>query len=149
MDHPVILDCTFFFVLQAKVTMEGSYQELQSSNLDFTKLLESSSETVVLTDNEYKNEKSIIESSKIHSAHTAQKLSVSNAASSIEETEISDVHIQPVNMAETCSSGNVGFNIYSSYIFTGGGFCKVLSLLSVCILTQVLASGSDYWINYW
>jgi len=140
------LDCTFFFLLQAKVTIEGSYQELQSSGLDFTKLLESSTETVVLTDNEYKNEKSTTESSKIHSTHTAQKLSISNAASSVEETEINDV--QTIN-TETCSSGNVGFNIYSSYVFAGGRFCKVFSLLSVCILTQVLASSSDYWITYW
>jgi len=138
-------------VPQAKVTVEGSYQELQSSGLDFTKLLGSSMETVVLTDNnnECKNEKSIIESSKIHSAHTAQKLSVSNVTSPVEETEINDVHAEPVNMAETRSSGNVGFYIYSSYIFAGGRYCKVLSLLSVCIFTQVLASGSDYWITYW
>jgi len=129
--------------------MEGSYQELQSSGLDFTKLLGSSMETVVLTDNECKNEKSIIESSEIQSAHTAQKLTISNVEPSVEDTKINDVQAEPVNMAETRSSGNVGFNIYSSYIFAGGRFCKVLSLLSVCLFTQVLASGSDYWITYW
>ncbi|XP_008186888.2 probable multidrug resistance-associated protein lethal(2)03659 [Acyrthosiphon pisum] len=133
----------------AKVTVEGSYQELQSSGLDFTKLLGSSMETVVLTENECKNEKSTIESSEVHSGHTAQKLSVSNVESPVEETETNDVHAEPVNMAETRSSGDVGFSIYSSYIFAGGRYCKVLSLLSVCIFTQVLASGSDYWITYW
>ncbi|XP_060872658.1 probable multidrug resistance-associated protein lethal(2)03659 isoform X2 [Metopolophium dirhodum] len=133
----------------AKVTVEGSYQELQSSGLDFTKLLGSSMETVVLTDNECQNEKSIIESPEAHSGHTAQKLSVSNVESPVEETETNDVHAEQVNMAETRSSGNVGFYIYSSYILAGGRFCKVLSLLSVCIFTQVIASGSDYWITYW
>ncbi|XP_022166672.1 probable multidrug resistance-associated protein lethal(2)03659 [Myzus persicae] len=133
----------------AKVTLEGSYQELQSSGLDFTKLLGSSLETVVLTDNECTNEKSTIESSEIHSSNTAQKLSVSNGSSSVKNTEMNNVHPEPVNMAETRSSGNVGFNIYKSYIFAGGRFCKVLSLLSVCIFTQILASGSDYWITYW
>ncbi|XP_022166670.1 probable multidrug resistance-associated protein lethal(2)03659 isoform X2 [Myzus persicae] len=133
----------------AKVTVEGSYKELQSSGLDFTKLLGSSTETAVLTNNECKNEKSNTESSEIHSTYTAQKLSVPNVASSVEDTEINDVHPEPVNMDETRSSGNVGFNIYSSYFFAGGHFCKVLSLLSVCIFTQVLASGSDYWITYW
>jgi len=134
---------------QAKVTLEGSYQELQSSGLDFTKLLGSSMETAVLTDNECKNEKSIIESSEVLSEHTAQKLSVSNVESPVEETESNDVHAKPVNMDETRSSGNVGFYIYSSYIFAGGRYCKVLSLLSVCIFTQVIASSSDYWITYW
>jgi len=129
--------------------VEGSYQELQSSGLDFTKLLGSSMETVVLTDNECTNEKSINGSFETHPAHTAQNLSVSNVASSVEEIEINDAHAEPVSTAETRSSGNVGFYIYSSYIFAGGRYCKVLSLLLVCIFTQVLASGSDYWITYW
>lgn len=139
----------YFFVFQAKITVEGSYQELQRSGLDFTKLLGSSTETAVLTENACNIEKSNIESSELHSANTAQKSSVSIVASSVKETEINDVDAGPVNMAETRSSGNVGFSIYSSYIFAGGHFCKVLSLLSVCIFTQVIASGSDYWITYW
>ncbi|XP_026808487.1 probable multidrug resistance-associated protein lethal(2)03659 isoform X2 [Rhopalosiphum maidis] len=133
----------------AKVTVEGSYQELQRSGLDFIKLLGSSTETAVLTENECNNEKSNIESSELYSANTAQKSSVSIVASSVKETEINDVDAGPVNMAETRSSGNVGFSIYWSYILASGHFCKVLSLLSVCIFTQVIASGSDYWITYW
>lgn len=123
--------------------VEGSYQELQSSGLDFTKLLGSPTETAVFpTGNECENEKSIVE------IHSAPKSSATNVASSaVGNTD--NVPDEPINVTETCSSGSAAFDIYSSYIFAGGSYCKVLSLLSVCVLTQILASGSDYWITYW
>ncbi|XP_027849264.2 probable multidrug resistance-associated protein lethal(2)03659 isoform X1 [Aphis gossypii] len=133
----------------AKVTVEGTYQELQNSGLDFTKLLGSSTETAISTEKEYNDTKSSIESSESHSAHIAQKSSVSIVTSSVKETEINGVQAGPFDMAETRSSGNIGFSIYSSYVFAGGHFCKVLCLLSACIFTQILASGSDCWITYW
>lgn len=130
--------------------MEGTYQELQNSGLDFTKLLGSPTETAISTEKECNNTKSSIESSELHSAHTAQKSSVSIVALSVKETETNDdVLAEQFDMAETRSSGNIGFSIYSSYVFAGGHFCKVLCLLSACIFTQILASGSDYWITYW
>lgn len=129
--------------------MEGSYQELQSSGLDFTKLLGSPTETAISTEKECNNTKPSIESSELHSTHTAKKSSVSIVSSSVKETDINDVQPEPFDMAETRSSGNIGFSIYSSYVFAGGHFCKVLCLLSACIFTQILASGSDYWITYW
>jgi len=129
--------------------VEGTYQELQNSGLDFTKLLGSLTETEISTEKECNNTKSSIESSELHSAHTAQNPSVSIVTSSVKETEINDIQAEPFDMVETRSSGNIGFSIYSSYVFAGGHFCKVLCLLSACIFTQILASGSDYWITYW
>jgi len=129
--------------------VEGTYQELQNSGLDFTKLLGSPTETAISTEKECNNTKSSVESSESHSAHIAQKSSVSIVTSYVKETEINEVQARPFDMAETRSSGNIGFSIYSSYVFAGGHFCKVLCLLSACIFTQILASGSDFWITYW
>lgn len=122
---------------------EGSYQELQTSNFDFTNLIGSSTETEVLVDNEREMEKSI--------SHSSEKRSTGSSVASYnaEETKTNEIETKPVELAETRSFGNVKFNVYLSYILAGGHYCKALSLLVVCILTQVLASGGDYWITYW
>ncbi|XP_022166667.1 probable multidrug resistance-associated protein lethal(2)03659 isoform X2 [Myzus persicae] len=132
----------------AKVVTEGSYKELQASGLDFTKLLESSTETAVLPDNERKIDKSS-NNNMARSISYIRQESILSVASSIEETKFNDIITEPVEIAETRSSGNISFKVYMSYIFAGGHSCKVISLILVCIFTQLFASGGDYWITYW
>jgi len=130
------------------VVTEGSYQELQTSGLDFTKLFKPSTETAVLPDNECKIDKSCnnnIARSKLY----IRQESILSVASSIEETKFSDTITEPVEIAETRSSGNISFNVYLSYILAGGHMCKVICLILVCIFTQFLTSSGDYWITYW
>lgn len=122
---------------------EGSYQELQTSGLDFTNLLGSSTNTPDLSD-ECKTEKTNrLSESTVSSLGGSDKV-VEPCAEVTNETKS-----EPVETAETRSSGNVSFNVYSSYILAGGNYCKILSLLLVCILTQVFESGGNYWISYW
>lgn len=78
-----------------------------------------------------------------------RKESVSSVASSIEELKMNEIQSEPIEIAETRSRGNMSLRVYSAYIFAGGHYCKILGLLFVCIITQVLASGEDYWIAYW
>lgn len=40
-------------------------------------------------------------------------------------------------------------DVYISYFLAGGSKLKVLLFLFVHTLSQVLTTGSDYWINYW
>lgn len=127
---------------------EGSYKELQTSGLDFTKLLESSNETADLPNNKSKVDKSSNNNIARPISYTRQD-SILSVTSSVEETKYSEIITEPVEVAETRSSGNVSFNVYMSYIFAGGHLCKVISLILVCICTQALASGGDYWITYW
>lgn len=127
---------------------EGSYKELQTSGLDFTKLLESSNETADLPKNESKVDKSS-NNNIARSISCTRQESILSVTSSVEETKYSEIITGPVEVAETRSSRNVSFNVYMSYIFAGGHLCKVISLILVCICTQALASGGDYWITYW
>jgi len=69
--------------------------------------------------------------------------------SSIEETKLLGAQEEPIEVAETRSSGNISLTVYSSYFSAGGNVCKISFLLFMCIFTQVLASGGDYWITYW
>lgn len=127
---------------------EGSYQELQTSGLDFTKLFKPSTEIAVLSDNECKMDKSC-NNNVARSIPYIRQESILSITSSIDETKFNDAITEPVEIAETRSSGNVSFNVYLSYILAGGHVCKVICLIFVCCFTQVLASGGDYWITYW
>jgi len=106
-------------------------------------LIGSSTETEVLLDNEREMEKYVSYSLKKRSTGS------SVASCNVEKTKTNEIETKPVELAETRSSGNVKLNVYLSYIFAGGHYCKALSLLIVCVLTQVLTSGGDYWITYW
>jgi len=130
------------------VVAEGSYKELQTSGLDYTKLLELSTETAVLPGNDTKMDKSSHNNIARSISYSRQE-SIFSVGSSIEETKFSEIITEPEEVVETRSSGNISFNVYMSYIFAGGHLCKVISLILVCICTQFLASGGDYWITYW
>lgn len=120
---------------------EGSYRDLRTSNLNFTKSLGSSTETENrLLDDDREMEKSVLEKCFRKTSGS----SVYNA----EETKTSEIE-HAVESVETRASGNMKFNLYLSYILAGGSRFKLLSLLLVCILTQALASGGDYWITHW
>lgn len=51
--------------------------------------------------------------------------------------------------AEGRVKGNVGWNIFMKYITAGGGIPSLALLVFMAVLTQFVASGSDYWLNYW
>ncbi|XP_060872943.1 probable multidrug resistance-associated protein lethal(2)03659 isoform X2 [Metopolophium dirhodum] len=139
-DHIVIME-------NAKVLAEGSYQELQkSSGSYFTKILGYSTGTPILNINDEivvgkNNSDSMVKYSTRDSSHE----SILNPVTS----SIKEIKTVNVNHTETHSTGNVPFSVYFTYILAGGNYCKVLGLFSVCILTQILSSGADYWITYW
>lgn len=65
------------------------------------------------------------------------------------DSKQSRVQAEPVEIAETRSFGGISLNVYSSYLAAGGNSFLILFLLFICVLTQVIASGGDYWITYW
>jgi len=75
--------------------------------------------------------------------------SLKSVASSVEENKLNGAQKEPTVVAETRSSGNVSRSVYLSYVSAGGNIFKISFLLFVCIFTQVLGTGGDYWISYW
>lgn len=75
--------------------------------------------------------------------------SIKSIESSIDENKLNGTQAEPVEVAETRSSGKVSRSVYLSYISAGGNAFKILFLLFICIFTQVLGTGGDYWISYW
>ncbi|XP_060850595.1 probable multidrug resistance-associated protein lethal(2)03659 [Rhopalosiphum padi] len=130
----------------ANILAEGSYKELQSSGLDFTKLLKSSEET---TDSEIDDTKATINNSVEQLSNLSRQGSVGSVSSSIDENKLNGTRAEPIEVAETRSSGNVSRSIYLSYISAGGNAFTISFLLFICIFTQMLGTGGDYWISYW
>ncbi|KAE9540068.1 hypothetical protein AGLY_005320 [Aphis glycines] len=129
----------------ANILAEGSYQELQSSGLDFTKLLKSSEGT---TDDEI-DTTNVINNSPEQLSNLSRQGSIKSIASSIDENKLNGTQAEPVEVAETRSSGKVSHSVYLSYISAGGNSFKISFLLFICIFTQMLSTGGDYWISYW
>lgn len=84
-----------------------------------------------------------------HRIAYSQQTSIQSITSSIEDFQLSESQEQPTETSETRTSGSVSKNIYSSYFFAGGSVCKVLFFFIICIFTQVLALGGDFWMTYW
>lgn len=51
--------------------------------------------------------------------------------------------------AEIRSEGSVKGTIYLQYFLAGGGWFLLTMLFLANIITQVLFSGTDYWLSYW
>ncbi|KAE9539572.1 hypothetical protein AGLY_004824 [Aphis glycines] len=120
----------------ANILAEGSYQELQASGLDFTKLLGSLVETTAVSDNE--------SSSKYASTHTlsprtilSRQVSIQSVASSVDESKLGTQE-EPIEVAETRSSGNISLTVYSSYFSAGGNVCKISFLLFMVNLEELV-----------
>lgn len=79
----------------------------------------------------------------------SRQISIQSVASSNDESKHLETQTEPIEIAETRSSGNISLTVYSSYFSAGGNTCKISFLLFMCIFTQVLASGGDYWITFW
>lgn len=107
-------------------------------------MLGSSVETTVVSDIEYSSSHSLIPETIL-----TRQVSMQSVASSFEESKTSGVQEEPIEVAETRSSGNISLTVYSSYFSAGGNVCKISFLLFMCVFTQVLASGGDYWITFW
>lgn len=50
---------------------------------------------------------------------------------------------------EQRSKGSVGSHVYKSYAKATGPWFLLASMFLLSIVSQLLASGSDYWTTYW
>lgn len=128
---------------------EGSYHELQTSNLDFTKLLRSPTEKIVAKKPELAPINPISANSLNQRSVFHRQLSIESVASSIDNSEFVETPGEPPEVAETQTSGNVSLNVYASYFFAGGNKLKVFFFVFICIFAQVLGTCGDLWMTYW
>jgi ATP-binding cassette, subfamily C (CFTR/MRP), member 4 len=125
--------------------LEGTYEELQMSNLDFAKMLRFSKGMVSVTDDTL-NVGNKIDKKLIFDRQMSEE---TNIKPSVDESKIHKDKLEPTEIAETRSSGNISYTVYLSYLFAGGRKRKILFFILICIFTQVFSSIGDFWISYW
>ncbi|XP_025422003.1 probable multidrug resistance-associated protein lethal(2)03659 isoform X2 [Sipha flava] len=139
-DHIILME-------NAKILAEGTYLSLQTSGFDFTKILESFLETTI-SDNESKYKHVDTKRTNPHTILQSRN-SCHSTESSTDELNFEHDQNNQIEIPETCSNGDISISIYSSYFSAGGSSKTLYFLLFICIFTQVLASGGDFWISFW
>lgn len=126
------LNCVDHIVLieNGKIEAEGSYKDIQESRQDFTEMILSTREDT------HEERANILRKTSCDTLYQPETAVTVNG------------HEQQL-VAETKSSGMVGSIVYKTYVSAAGHWCRIGFLLLLCALTQILATGSDYWIAYW
>ncbi|KAK4878922.1 hypothetical protein RN001_007068 [Aquatica leii] len=104
------------------VKADGTFNELQKSNLNFLKLLKRSSE-------------------KDDDEHKESRLVKYESAIKLDET--------PKLVQEQRSTGTVSFSIYKDYFAACGSYALVFLVITLFIFVQLVLSGSFYFMTYW
>lgn len=110
------------------IEMEGKYEELQSSGLDFAKLLHEFNST---------EEHEELENQKVRSRKNSE-LYPKN-----------DDEITPEIEGELLSQGSIKASIYAEYFRSGGNWFMILLLVLAFLLSQTAANGGEYFLTYW
>lgn len=66
----------------------------------------------------------------------------------IDEDE-EDIEIKYKDLQEASSRGKVHGSLFWKYLSAGGNICFVLIVLILYVITQITASGVDYFVSFW
>uniref|UniRef100_A0A0U9HSG5 Putative ABCC protein n=1 Tax=Chrysomela populi TaxID=154003 RepID=A0A0U9HSG5_CHRPP len=111
-----------------EIEMEGTYEELQKSGLDFAKMMED-----------------------FHSDEVVEKQKKkirSRQNTLVEEPEIEDDEDQ-IMEKEAQGVGSIQAETYWKYFRAGGGKISITILILLFIVCQVFANGGEYYVSYW
>ncbi|EFA03945.1 probable multidrug resistance-associated protein lethal(2)03659 [Tribolium castaneum] len=108
-----------YLMVDGKVAVSGSYKELQASGEDFTRLL------------------------KEHEKYDESE------DESVVESKASKEDKEQDEEEETWIQGKVSKKVYISYLRASGNYFRFAVMGMLFIMTEILATGSDYFITFW
>lgn len=117
-----------YLLEDGQVEASGTYQELKSSDSEFTKLLAESKEEEKKAEEDFRRKSKILQESKST------------------ETNADDV---PTQEKEHRASGSIAWKVYKSYLKAGGSVFTTVILMVGFVLSQIFASATDYFITLW
>ncbi|XP_050098722.1 probable multidrug resistance-associated protein lethal(2)03659 [Anopheles aquasalis] len=122
-----------------RVEAVGTYDKLRESGHDFAQLLAApSSREEDSTDTEsFKRSGSLLY--KRQNSESSMDSAGGDAGDSPEAKAIE----------ETQKEGSIGWDVYRAYFRAAGGHLIVLGILFMFLLSQLAASGGDYFLTYW
>lgn len=122
-----------------RVEAVGSYDNLRDRGLDLMEILETAKEET--------GSESALSRSRSGSRRTlGSRRSSMGSMYSLEEESLEE---SPMEVGEKRAEGSIGMRIYAKYFKAGGGYFMFLVMVMFCVLAQLLASGGDYYIQYW
>lgn len=117
-----------------KVSAIGTYSELKETGLDFANLLAEPDKVETLDER-------VPSVNRLH-----QRQNSESSVNSAEEQQVVDTQMQVQEMQQF---GSIGLSLYKKYFQAGGGMLLFCILTILCVGTQLLASGGDYFVSYW
>lgn len=123
-----------------RVEAVGSYDNLKDRGLDLVEILETSKDET--------GSESALDRSRSGSRKTlvGSRRSSFESMYSLGEESLSE---NAMEVEEKRAEGSIGMRIYAKYFKAGGGYLMFLVMVLFCIAAQLVASGGDYYIQYW
>lgn len=121
-----------------KVEAVGSYDSLRETGLDFAQLLAAPSS---------KEEDETTDSDSFKRSNSLYKRQ--NSESSMDSATIEGDSTEPTPNQEKQQEGSIGYYVYKAYAKASGGYTVIFFLLVAFVLSQLAASGGDYFLTYW
>ncbi|XP_054270008.1 probable multidrug resistance-associated protein lethal(2)03659 [Macrosteles quadrilineatus] len=117
-----------------RVVDKGTFRELQASGQQFSKLLLSSiaqEAKLSLTPEE----------PRISRTRLTSHQSICSSVDGIDNEDKGSV--------ESYATGRIRSYVFTEYFSAAGNMCRVVLMLLLCLMTQLLANGGDYWVTHW
>lgn len=140
-DWIVILD-------KGKIAYQGTYKNIANSKLDLAKMVEQPPEEKPLNELDnvpVEDDEDGEDIPFIDGVVGPRSPSISNRSTNTELSEADD----PQAAEEEKAEGNISMRVWLKYFRAGGTICFLLFLASILVTSQVITSGSDYFVNYW
>lgn len=112
------------------IEIEGTYQELQTSGLDFAKVLQEFSSA--------EDEES--EKRKMKSRQNSE---------TVEQVNEDEDEETPKIVKEVMGRGTIKAKVYGEYFRSGGNWLMILTLVLTFLMSQSSANGGEYFLSYW
>uniref|UniRef100_A0AAG5DBA7 Multidrug resistance-associated protein lethal(2)03659 n=1 Tax=Anopheles atroparvus TaxID=41427 RepID=A0AAG5DBA7_ANOAO len=124
-------------LMHGRVEAVGTYDKLRESGQDFAQLLAApSSKEDDSTDTE-----SFKRSGSLYKRQ--------NSESSMDSTAVDGDGPETKAVEERQKEGSIGYDVYKSYFKASGGYFIVSTIFFMFLLSQLCASGGDYFLTYW
>ncbi|KAM8705738.1 hypothetical protein ACLKA7_010097 [Drosophila subpalustris] len=143
-----------------RVLMQGTYQEIINSDLDFAKLLDCPVEVAAVEDNrQSKPLAPLCEAEDLDDEEDididSQSLQPLRKQSTVSQDNNKTLNDQPKvgpkdhSSAETQATGGISSRVWYEYFSAGSTFLSFSFMVCIMLLSQVVCSSSDYFANFW
>uniref|UniRef100_A0A182SQI6 ABC transporter domain-containing protein n=1 Tax=Anopheles maculatus TaxID=74869 RepID=A0A182SQI6_9DIPT len=124
-------------MMHGRVEAVGTYDKLRESGQDFAQLLAAPSGK----EDDSTDTESIKRSGSLYKRQ--------NSESSMDSTVADGDGPEKKPSEERQKEGSIGYDVYRAYFKASGGNVVVLLILFMFLLSQLSASGGDYFLTYW